>query len=64
MKGMSKQERILLAIQQVENVTKLCESLDYTHYLTKSCSLKQLPYELQRQLSLLQSHEDDTIFDR
>ena len=27
MKGMSKQERILLAIKQVESVTKLCESL-------------------------------------
>lgn len=48
---MTKQERITIALQQVTNLESLCESLEYSDYLTSKCI--KMRYELQRQLSLV-----------
>jgi uncharacterized protein YukJ len=59
---MSKQEKIIIALHQIDSIESLCSDLDYSDYLTSKCI--KLRYELQRQLSLIKSHQDDLVFDR
>jgi hypothetical protein len=58
---MSKRDKIVLALQQVDNIEKIFEDLDYSDYLVSKCY--KLKYELQRQLSLMNA-SDGEIFDR
>lgn len=59
---MTKQEKILIALRQVDNIETICKTLDYSEYLTSKCI--KLRCELQRQYSLSNAHEDDLQFDR
>jgi len=54
-------DKILIALQQVDNLEKISESLDYTKYLKKS--LNTVKYELRRQLAKATCHPDDLVSD-
>jgi len=54
-------ERLSLALQQIRNVEKLAEDLDYSKHILQHTSV--VKYELQRQLALNNAHPTDLMSD-
>ena len=58
---MDKKERILLSLQQIHNVTKLIDDIDYRSYMYNKLIMVQV--ELERQLTNLIHNERRRIQD-
>lgn len=58
---MDKKERILMSIQQIHNVTKLIDDIDYRSYMYNKLIMVQV--ELERQLTNLIHNERRRIQD-
>lgn len=54
-------DKILMALQQIDNIEVITESLDYTKYLQQH--LNRVKYELRRQYAKATCHPDDLVSD-